>query len=169
MSDDALNNASDDLAEADLDAALQDAADVPLPAEPLESFDLATAGEDLMRSVAVLFEAHTAKAGAALAFLGEDVVRETTKITNKMLEIGDMVAEHRLSPESAERALGHYMAALKLQAERAENQAKAIAYDRARESLMTAKSLLFAGLRVALSVGSQAATGYIGSIQPPQS
>lgn len=151
-----------------LESALNNPDDVPAVVEGLgEDFNFRAAATKMMDSTIVIYTSQAEEAVKTLRSISTEAAEAGAEILAKMSELGQMVAGGRLSPESAQRALGHYAEALKLIGRKLQNKTKVEAYKRAQAALATAKDVLYTGLRVALQIGKAAALSYIGKIPTP--
>lgn len=150
-----------------LPGSLRDPFDVP-EAVPLgEDHNFRTAATALIDSSVKIFESQAAEAIRALTEIGVESTQRGTKVLTQMMDVSKLVANGRLSVDSAQNAMRNLTEALKLEGRRAENAAKVEAYQRSQAALATAKSVLFAGLQVALQMGAPAVSAYLNKLPPP--
>lgn len=148
-----------------LSDALRDPSDVPGVAEIVgDDFNFRHAASNYLAHAISLYSHQASEAISSLSQIGVDVSQRGAEVLAKMSEVASLVAQGKLSPESGERAVALYAETLRLVGEAAKNKAKVEAYKRAQRAMNTAKSLLFTGLRVALMVGTQGATAWLGNL-----
>lgn len=150
-----------------LQAFLSDPDDVPDAIDLGEDHNFRHAAGQLLAASVDIYAKQAVDTIRALREISVEATEEGSKILQKMAEVGQLVADGRISTDSGQRAIGHYTEALKLIGRKIENRAKVEAYKRAMAALSTAKSVLYTGLQVALQLGKQAALAYIGKIPTP--
>ena len=135
------------------------------PTTPSSFDDLKASVQALLPQIQEMALVQAQEAIKNLALASEQVGKQGVQVLQQLTMVMALMAEGKISKETADLAVGNYLEALKLLGAATVNAAGTEAYERGKAMLATLKTVLLAVLEIALKVGLAQAGAFMGGIK----